>query len=458
MNTVVSHHNKPSVDALARTVRSNASNVSGAIRAARGRVLRAARAKKWRVNRQRLRTMLSNFQTTQHEVEAEVGEFIQSPHLLFRPLRMAAALTLPLALPLVFMPPRLLLAYIVFVIAWYLACLLIFATEVAMRPPWHKKGLSATHRPPYWGRFVHDPKTDLGADYVDVSFPSPDVGTILRGWFVPATQTFCSSRFLVFVHGAGQDRRAFLRHLPVFLRSGYSCLLFDFSEHGLSDNVTPGVSRGTLFGAREYLDVCAAVDYLKTEHGATNVAVIGTSCGASSAIIAAASRPDLAVCVMAENPFARADLLLCHHLMALSKNYLSQNSHQTVRRFIFWLAGKLLMIRMGHCFQSYGAIDAVSSLKCPLFIAHSTEDIMVPYDHGRDIYEAAAQANGYDEQMVKFSSYSDAAHCALYDRDPEKWASEVLSFIDSSFDRAEKLRDTEKVPDSEEVPDLEKTS
>lgn len=425
-----------SVGALAQKVRSNASGVGGAVRAARGRVLRAARTKKWRLDRDKLRKMVEHIHHTHHEVEAEVGEFIQSPHLLFQPLRLGLTLAIPMIIPLFFMPTRLLLIYPAFVLTWYLVCLLIFATEVAMRPPWHKKGLPTKERPPYWGRFVHDPLTDFGANYESVEFPSNTVGLTLRGWFVPATTPSPSPNMVVFVHGAGQDRRSFLRHCRHFIENGYSCLLFDFSEHGLSDNVTDGMSRGTLFGAREQYDVIAAVDYMKKVKKAAHVALIGTSCGASSAILAASLRPDMSACVIAENPFTRADDLLRYHLDVLSKNYLSQNQHQTVRRAVFWAAGKVLMMRMG-CLHSYGAIDAAANLACPLFVAHSTEDDMVPYEQGRAVYRAAVAAHGDDDGMVSFSSYSDAAHCALYDRDPERWMREALDFLAESFSRAE---------------------
>lgn len=434
----ISYRRNPSVKMLAQTVRSNASDVGGAIRAARGRVLRAARAKKWRFDHKKLRAIADHIQSTHHEVGAEVGEFIQYPHLLFQPIRLTLTLAIPMLIPLFFMPTRLLLVYPAFLFSWYLMCTLIFATEVAMRPPWYKKGLPTKEQPPYWGGFIHNPKEDLDADYENVEFLSPVIGTTLRAWFVrprPGKDAPISSNMIVFVHGVGRDRRSFLRHSQHFLERGYSCLLFDFSEHGLSDNVSKHISRGSLFGAREQYDIIAAVEFLKKQKGAKNVAIVGTSCGASSAILAASMRADLTVAIVAENPFTRADDLLRHHMDVLLRNYLSQNSHQTVRRAVFWLAGKVLMFRMGYYWQSYGAIDAVPLLSCPLLVLHSTEDDIVPYEQGCKIYEKALLAKQGDKEMVSFCSFSDAAHCALYDRDPELWASEVLSFIDKSFAR-----------------------
>lgn len=432
---------------LTETFRSRAAGVGSAIRTirtARGSVLRAARANKWRFDSKKWRAMLSHLQadlqrlqadiqTTQHEVEAEVGEFIQSPHLLFAPIRMVATLALPMAIPLCFMPSKVLLLYGLFVFVWYLLCSLFFATEVAMRPPWYKRGLPSKELPPYWKGFVHDPRVDLGVEFEDVEFPSC-TGALLRGWFIPSGEA-SSQKMVVFVHGVGRDRRTFLRHAADFLAQGYSCLLFDFSEHGLSDGADNEMARGTLFGAREQYDVIAAAEYLKTVRGASQIAFVGTSCGASSAILAAAERPDLVSCVVAENPFTRADDLLRHHLNTLSKNYLSQNSHQTVRRAVFWLAGKVLMIRMGYYFRSYGAIDAVRRLQCPLLVAHSTEDDVVPFKHGLAIYEAAANAKTGMEGMASFFRCSDAAHCALYDKDPEMWTATVLPFVGNAFER-----------------------
>lgn len=434
-------HRQHHVNQFTSAFRSNAIGVGRVIHTARGNVLRAAHVKKWRLNSQKLRAALihlqQDLQSTQHEVEAEVGEFIQSPHLLFRPIRMAVTLALPMVVPLFFMPTKVLFAYAVLVIAWYLLCLLFFATEVAMRPPWYKKGLPSKELPPYWKGFVHNPKIDLGAHYDDVEFPSPS-GAILRGWYIPApihTQQAHTRRMIVFVHGAGRDRRTFLRHAAIFLERGYACLLFDFSEHGLSDGICPDVSRGTLFGAREQYDVVAAVNYLKNIHGASQVAIVGTSCGASSAILASAMCSGLCACVVAENPFTRADDLLRHHLDTLSQNYLSQNSHQTVRRAVFWLAGKVLMVRMGYYIQSFGAIDAVSKLTCPLLVAHSTEDDIVPYEHGREIYKTALKAKEGMEGMAAFLKFNDAAHCALYDKDPALWTSTVLTFVEKAFER-----------------------
>lgn len=404
------------------------------------------------------RAEVSEFLT---ETKAEVSEFITSPHLLFQPLRLAFVVALPLLYPLTFIPLKHLFLYGLCLVTWYLLCVCYFATEVAMRPPWYKRGLPMIDLPPYWKGIVHDPKKDLNLDFENVEFRNPISGLMLRGWFIAAaadsssssslrvshsfddkaassiqfdslsnSSSFSNTPAVVFVHGAGRDRRTFMRHAAVFNAAGMHTLLFDTSEHGLSDSADSRSSgRGTSFGAREQHDVIAAVRYLRHKRGINDIALVGTSAGAASAILAAAADPKLVSCVVAENPFSRADYLLIHHCDSALENYLSQNSRRKVRALVFWVASRVLLFRMGQYFRGYGPIDAVENLTCPLLVAHSTADDVVPFSHGRAVYERAVAAKKHMPGMVKFFEMKDAAHCALFDKSPEEWIDVVLPFV-----------------------------
>ena len=95
------------------------------------------------------------------------------------------------------------------------------------------------------------------------------------------------------------------------------------------------------------------------------------------------------------------------------------------------------MMRMGYFLKPFGAVDVAPQLTCPLLVAHSTEDDIVPFQHGLAIYEAARASKQDLPHMVHFQKFSDAAHCALYDKDPELWTSTVLPFVESAFVREE---------------------
>jgi len=493
---------------------------------------------------------------------AEANEFITSPHLLFRPMRLALAIGGPLMVPLLFMPPKLLIVYAASFVVWYLLLACYFAAEVAMRPPWLRTGLSMQALPSYWKGAIHDPATDLGLPFEDVEFTNR-AGRTLRGWFIPpasgrtttsspplptprrspavapwsspssaqstptssappsphlsplgASPSFLSDvtasmpalpalalqakgrlylcppyaasssshteagvvlaharalpptplpaaaaaatsdkdvaaatspvapdgaggDMLVCVHGSGRDRRAFLRHAAVLVEAGYGVLLFDFSEHGTSD----GLERGCAFGTREQYDVLAAADYLTTVRRARRVALVGTSAGAASALLAAAAAlspapaggaPRCAFAgVVAENPFTRPGELFVHHLQMLGDSYLSANRQRNARRALFWLAARVLLVRIGLT-GDVGAVDAARVLGAAdvkMLVMHGTSDDIVPYAQG----ELVAAAGG---DAATFWAARDAAHCALFDKYPEQWSAVVLEFLRGAFEAA----------------------
>jgi len=467
------------------------------------------------------------------EAASEAAEFISSPTLLFRPAKMAFAIAFPLLIPLLITPWRILLILFVFYAVWYLVVAAIFATEVMMRPPWYRVGLGGqlpmVEIPPYWRGVCHNPKQDLQLDYVSVSFESlhPPRRT-LRGWYIPAESTgmtFVSGSeqsapetgaakpseassadapnphattpsgehattsrsrgttstgrtCVVCVHGAGRDRRNFLRHAGALHRHGYDVLLFDLSEHGLSD----GSGRGTTFGAREKYDVLAAIAYAYNALQAERIVLLGTSAGASSCLLAAAEwirlhrflklqivgqrhessqalseqhSLDFPVqCIIAENPLARPDELFIFHLERLSLNYLPKDSYHLARKTLFWFASRVLLFRLAwvdrepsavpgsHLRRLWvvistlsrvlggrtrcGAVDVMTDIHCPLFVLHGTGDEIVPVDHGMRIFAAANEPR-------QLWLAPDAAHCALFDQYPTEWENRVVDFIEKSL-------------------------
>ncbi|KAK4534610.1 hypothetical protein CDCA_CDCA02G0635 [Cyanidium caldarium] len=412
------------------------------------------------------------------EAASEAAEFITSPTLLFRPTKMVAALLLPMLMPLLVLPWRALLFLTVFFAVWYLAVAAVFASEVAMRPPWYRPGrdgkLSMVEIPGYWRGVCHDPQHDLGLAYEDVSFLSLRPGlTQLRGWYVPAESVpeAAPKICVIAVHGAGRDRRAFLRHSEVLHRHHYDVLLFDVSEHGLSD----GHGRGSAFGVREKYDVLGAVAYVRQQRHVDRVVLLGTSAGASSCILAAAEvrvrrdryadlwgeppHPAPIDCVIAENPLATPDELFRFHLERLSLNYLPRDTYHLARRAIFWFASQILLFRLtwddmaplgnasswrsaltaiGAVFQTAflrrrsGAADVVADIDCPLLVLHGTGDEIVPVDHGMRVFAAAREPR-------YLWLAEDAAHCALFDQHPDEWERRVVEFVERSLsDSSEK--------------------
>jgi len=159
----------------------------------------------------------------------------------------------------------------VFGLAILFGCPTLFALLVAERfthPPWYyetartpQQGLNYAWGSINWMNIRTNPLKDFNITYQDVEFPGP-FGSTLRGWYVPADPRFNSTRGVVAVHGAGLDRREFLKLTPMLYKAGYHLLLFDCREHGISS----GSFRGFTYGLREHADVIAAVKYFRSVH------------------------------------------------------------------------------------------------------------------------------------------------------------------------------------------------
>lgn len=344
---------------------------------------------------------------------------------LFQPVTLALFLTLPLLYPLSFIPPSIIAALAIAFPLYYSLVLSYLLTEIAMRPPWYTPSLPTTNCPPYWSTAIHDPSLSLSLPFTSITLTTPS--HTLRGWHIPSPTHPTTSRHILCVHGAGRDRRAFLRH-AAHLATLAHVTLIDTSEHGESSTTAPG-GRGTAFGAREQHDVAAAVAHIRATHPCGAIAVVGTSTGASAAILASANgrTPGIA-CIVAENPFARADDLLRHHLDSATENYLADEAvnGRRCRSALFWLASKVLLLRMG---SWVGPADVAENVACPLLVAHSKVDAVVPFAHGWEVYENAKKGGG----DVRFFAVEDAVHCALFDKGPEEWIREVGGFLEDSF-------------------------
>jgi alpha-beta hydrolase superfamily lysophospholipase len=285
------------------------------------------------------------------------------------------------------------------------------ATEQILHPPWHQhrtpeQGLAPLDDSEFaqdvWAGFVHDPQRDVGLAYEDVSFPAAD-GSTLRGWLVRAEGATAG---LVAVHGGGADRREFLRQLPSFHAAGYAMLLFDCREHGISD----GTGRGLSAGVRESEDVSAAVRTLRAEPGIGRVAVIGTSQGGASVILAAARDRDIDA-VVAENPFTRADELLPPLIERAGSPP--------------WLARvftKAALWRIGPAIER-GPIDVVADVAPrPILFMHGTDDSMIASAQSEALYARAGEPK-------EIWIVEGGRHAALWNADPAEWERRVNAFL-----------------------------
>lgn len=205
---------------------------------------------------------------------------------------------------------------------------------------------------PEIGREIVATPARLGLPHEDVALETSD-GVRLHGWFVPAP---LPRGTVLFLHGNAGNISYRLDSVRMFSRLGYSTLIFDYRGYGSSGG-SP-TEEGT------YRDAEAAWHYLTAQRSipSCRIVLFGESMGgAIAAWLAARQKP--AALVIASGFTSVPDLAqeLYPYLPAR------------------WLA----RIR-------YETRKSLKSVTAPVLVAHSPDDEIVPYWHGRALYAAAS--------------------------------------------------------------------
>ncbi len=174
----------------------------------------------------------------------------------------------------------------------------------------------------------------------------------LDGWFIPAPE---QRGVILFCHGNAGNISHRLDSLLLFHRLGFSTLIFDYRGYGNS--------HGHPSEAGTYLDVEAAWHYLTTERSiaSSRIALFGRSLGAAvAAHQASVSTPGA---LIVESSFTSVPDMAAELYPFLPARWLSQ--------------------------LDYNVQKQLQRVTCPVLVVHSRDDEIIPFKHGRALYETA---------------------------------------------------------------------
>jgi len=211
-------------------------------------------------------------------------------------------------------------------------------------------------------------------------------GETLAAWWVPAEE---ARGTVLFFHGNAGNISHRLDYLQMFHRLRYSTLIVDYRGYGRSTG-SPS-EEGT------YLDAEAAWDYAR--HGRLarpeDIVIAGESLGGAVATWLAAKVGPRAVIL---------------HSAFTSVNDLGSQ--------VYWFLPVRLLSRFG-----YDNVENLKRISAPVFIAHSRDDDVVPYAHGKKLFEAANEPKAFLEMS---GGHNDGF---IFTR-PE-WVAALAAFLDS---------------------------
>ncbi|MEJ2611776.1 MAG: alpha/beta fold hydrolase [Candidatus Thiodiazotropha sp.] len=192
----------------------------------------------------------------------------------------------------------------------------------------------------------------------------------LYSWLLPAKESPCT---LVIVHGWGANAEMMLPLALPFHRAGMEVLLYDARNHGRSDSD----SFSSLPRFSE--DLNAVVNWNRQRSPEQKIVVLGHSIGAAAAILAASHRHDIDL-VIGLSGFAHPNLVMNRHL---SRPWLPSFLRPLILNYIQWA--------IGFRFDDIAPMNRIRHVRCPVLLAHGTDDQVVPISDMQLIGENATR-------------------------------------------------------------------
>ena len=254
-------------------------------------------------------------------------------------------------------------------------------------------------------RSIGSPPPSLGGQ--DVVFTSGS-GSSVHGWFVRCES---GQGAVLLLHGVRGDRRDMQSRAEFLHARRYSVLLIDFQAHGES----PGAQ--ITFGARESLDVTAALINLQRWVPGEPIGVIGVSLGAA-AFVLAENRPAVNAVVL-ESMYPTVEQAVSDRL----RLHLGP---------VGPMLAPLLLVqirpRLGIGIDQLRPIDRVGAIGAPVFILSGTLDQHTSIGEARALFAAASKPKD-------FWAVEGAAHVNLHNYAKEEYERRVLSFLETNMKR-----------------------
>jgi fermentation-respiration switch protein FrsA (DUF1100 family) len=231
---------------------------------------------------------------------------------------------------------------------------------------------------------IYQTPDDVGLQYEDANITTAD-GVKIHGWYFPVNEP---KGVALFFHGNGENITHRLDVAQFFHERGYEALLLDYRGYGKSE--------GSPNEEGLYNDARAAYDFLVEQKSKRpeDIIVYGFSLGGSVAIDLA-SKVDISALIVQSGFTSAVDM--------------------GKKLYPYLPVGKFMS-------QRYESIPKLSKIKAPVLIIHSPDDELVPYDHGKKLFENAPEPKAFIE--------SSGGHNDTFHFTDEECAEKLTSFLE----------------------------
>jgi esterase/lipase len=252
-------------------------------------------------------------------------------------------------------------------------------------------------------RAIGPPPASLGGETVKFRSGS---GSEIVGWL---TESVGAKGSVLLLHAIRADRRSMQDRAKFLHALGYNTLCMDFQAHGEStgEHIT--------LGYLEAMDAAAGVAYLRRRYESVPVAVIGTSLGGASALMATYEQPPEAMVV--EAVFGDAEVAVGNRLdMRFGK------FGRLLSPLLTWQIQPLLGIDL----DRLNTVTAAAKVRNPVFVLYGSKDQHARPAESKLIYKAI-------KEPKEIWGISGAAHIDLHRFAGAEYEKRVGEFIAKCF-------------------------
>jgi pimeloyl-ACP methyl ester carboxylesterase len=236
----------------------------------------------------------------------------------------------------------------------------------------------------------------------------------LAGWYVPAASDIGpTGPTVVMAHGWSSNKSDMLDRAAM-LHEDYNLLLFDFRNHGQSQDAD------TTQGVREAGDLRAMLDWLTASKAPEQVAVLGVSMGGASAL-AAAARDDRIDALIVESTHATLANAVRARIEAAGYPLSVPGS---------WAALLGALFRTGVDMSAADPLQAIELLDGrPVLVINAGQDRSIGANDAEEL-RAAAEAAGADATLEVCSEAGHGGSAVTCQGAYEDW---VLGFLERAL-------------------------
>lgn len=197
-----------------------------------------------------------------------------------------------------------------------------------------------------------------------------DYGYLLSCVFIEGHEPGCK-KLVILCHALGCAKYSSIKYMELFLKLGFSVLMYDHRNHGQSGKTF------TSMGFYEKYDLRKVVDWCYNKFGKEiKIVTHGESMGAST-VLMHLGIDNRVKCAIADCAFSDLILLLRHQL--------KQNYHLPL--FLIPYASCLTYLRTGFRYKEVSPISVVSRTDIPVLFIHGKIDNLVPAYMSRQMYD-----------------------------------------------------------------------